>query len=191
MFYGQQTWDPVLICSQILAVQALWYLSLGSLLWLLLGALIAQSKCQTPGSVTCASECDFSGDAGPYVAHLTLHHLFDWRLVNVHSFTGWMIIVATLFNALAASTYLMALVRTMFQQRRQHRMLLCSSVRNMGCCAGRTGEKVPGLRCDHLHHPCGHLLVIQRLSAAARLVQWNPQSERARCVSLDLPSYVC
>jgi len=83
MFYGHQTWDPLLICSQILAVQALWYLSLGSLLWLLLG---------------------------PYVSHLTLHHVFDWRLVNVHSFTGWMIIVATLFNALAASAYLMALV---------------------------------------------------------------------------------
>ena len=45
------------------------------------------------------------------MAHLTLHHVFDWRLVNVHSFTGWMIIVAVLFNALAASTYLMALVR--------------------------------------------------------------------------------
>lgn len=38
MFYGQQTWDPVLICGQILALQALFYLSLGSILWLLLGA---------------------------------------------------------------------------------------------------------------------------------------------------------
>ena len=37
MFYGQQAWDPILICAQILAIQALWYLSLGSLLWLLLG----------------------------------------------------------------------------------------------------------------------------------------------------------
>lgn len=38
MFYGQQTWDPILICGQILALQALFYLSLGSILWLLLGA---------------------------------------------------------------------------------------------------------------------------------------------------------
>jgi hypothetical protein len=48
--------------------------------------------------------------AGPYVSHLTLHHVFDWRLANFHSFTGWMTIVANLFNALAASVYLMALV---------------------------------------------------------------------------------
>ena len=48
--------------------------------------------------------------AGPYVSHLTLHHIFDWRLANFSSFTGWMTIVANLFNALAASVYLMALV---------------------------------------------------------------------------------
>ena len=44
------------------------------------------------------------------MSHLTLHHVFDWRLANFHSFSGWMTIVANLFNALAASVYLMALV---------------------------------------------------------------------------------
>ena len=78
MFYGHQTWDPVLICSQILAVQALWYLSLGSLLWLLLGAI----DCLRSTSVKNAGWCHHkpltvmhAGDAGPYVSHLTLHHL--------------------------------------------------------------------------------------------------------------------
>ena len=112
MFYGGQTWDPLLICGQILAVQALWYLSLGSLLWLLLGAQGGKQPLAT--FWLCwhlqTADCE-DAVTGPYVSHLTLHHVFDWRLVNVHSFTGWMIIVAILFNALAASTYLMALVR--------------------------------------------------------------------------------
>ena len=49
MFYGQQTWDPILICGQILALQALFYLSIGSILWLLLGAR-ACGRLRPPGS---------------------------------------------------------------------------------------------------------------------------------------------
>lgn len=83
MFYGPKVWDPVLIISQIVAVQCLWYLSLGCLLWLLLG---------------------------PYVPRLSLHHVLDWRLISFRSFTGWMVVVANLVNALAASVYLMVIV---------------------------------------------------------------------------------
>ena len=122
------------------------------------------------------------------MAHLTLHHLFDWRLVNIHSFTGWMIIVATLFNALAASTYLMALVRTVLLPQRHHSMAACLELKEHVCTAGRKGEEVFGLRRHDLYHPCRHLLVIQRLPAATRLVQWNTQSECARCLSLALRS---
>lgn len=83
MFYGPKVWDPVLIVSQIIAVQCLWYLSLGCLLWLLLG---------------------------PYVPRLSLHHLLDWRWISFRSFAGWMVVVANLLNALAASVYLMIVV---------------------------------------------------------------------------------
>jgi Integral membrane protein S linking to the trans Golgi network len=38
MFYGPRVFDPVLISAQIVVLQCLWYLSLGCLLWLLLGA---------------------------------------------------------------------------------------------------------------------------------------------------------
>lgn len=37
MFYGAVKWDPVLIIAQIIAIQCLFYMSLGLLLWLLLG----------------------------------------------------------------------------------------------------------------------------------------------------------
>jgi Integral membrane protein S linking to the trans Golgi network len=38
MFYGPRVFDPVLIVAQIVVLQCLWYISLGCLLWLLLGA---------------------------------------------------------------------------------------------------------------------------------------------------------
>lgn len=83
MFYGPRVFDPLLIIAQIVVLQCLWYISLGCLLWLLLG---------------------------PYVAHLTLHHFFDWRWFSFRTFTGWMVIIAHTFNALAAAAYLMLVV---------------------------------------------------------------------------------
>lgn len=38
MLYGREVWDPVLICAQIVAVQCLYYLGLGLLMSLLVGA---------------------------------------------------------------------------------------------------------------------------------------------------------
>lgn len=37
MFYGATVWDPVLIVAQIITIQCLFYVSLGLLLWILLG----------------------------------------------------------------------------------------------------------------------------------------------------------
>ncbi len=48
---------------------------------------------------------------GPYVARLSLHHFFDWRWVTFSNFTGWMVIIAFSFNALAAAAYLVVVVR--------------------------------------------------------------------------------
>ena len=38
MFYGVQVWDPALIVAQIVTLQCLFYLSLGALLFLFVGA---------------------------------------------------------------------------------------------------------------------------------------------------------
>ena len=38
MFYGAQVWDPALIIAQIVTLQCLFYLSLGALLFLFVGA---------------------------------------------------------------------------------------------------------------------------------------------------------
>lgn len=38
MFYGTAVWDPVLIVAQIVTLQCLFYLSLGALLFLFVGA---------------------------------------------------------------------------------------------------------------------------------------------------------
>lgn len=83
MWVGPTRWDPVLIVAQIIVLQCLFYISLGCLLWLLLG---------------------------PYVAHLSLHHFFDWQWVSFRNFTGWMVIIANIFNALAAAVYLVVVV---------------------------------------------------------------------------------
>eukprot|EP00884_Botryococcus_braunii_P022006 jgi/Botrbrau1/848/Bobra.0352s0042.1 len=78
MFYGAQVWDPVLIIAQIVTLQCLFYISLGLLLFLL---------------------------AGSYMLHLTVSHFFDDKWVHVGSWSGWMVIVSNIANALAASIY--------------------------------------------------------------------------------------
>ena len=39
MFYGSQTWDPLLITAQILTIQCIFYLTFGLALWILVGEL--------------------------------------------------------------------------------------------------------------------------------------------------------
>lgn len=83
MFYGTQQWDPILITAQIVGLQCLFYLSLGLLLWLLVG---------------------------PYAMRVTLQHFFDSSWVNFRSFGGWMVSLSNVINALAAALYLMFVV---------------------------------------------------------------------------------
>jgi Integral membrane protein S linking to the trans Golgi network len=44
------------------------------------------------------------------VAHLTVHHFFDWRWFSFSTFTGWMVVIAHTFNAFAAAVYMMVVV---------------------------------------------------------------------------------
>ena len=75
MFYGAMVWDPWLIVSQIVCFQCLYYISLGFLLWLLVG----------------------TREAGNF----TLKYFFDYSVLTTSSVTGWCVIAASLLNALA------------------------------------------------------------------------------------------
>uniref|UniRef100_A0A061SGP8 Coatomer subunit beta-1 n=1 Tax=Tetraselmis sp. GSL018 TaxID=582737 RepID=A0A061SGP8_9CHLO len=73
MFYGANVWDPLLIISQIVALQCLCYLGLGLVQWLVVS---------------------------PYHhAPISLRFLFDWRFVSLRTFTGGLNVVAFLLNA--------------------------------------------------------------------------------------------
>lgn len=41
---------------------------------------------------------------------LSMHHVLDWRWVSFHSFVGWMVILANVGNAIAASVFLVLVV---------------------------------------------------------------------------------
>lgn len=72
-FYGPQQWDPKLICAQIVALQSVCYITMGVLLFFfhsLFGTLI------------------------------DLDQLFSYATVDVATSTGWVVIMATLFNSL-------------------------------------------------------------------------------------------
>mmetsp|Transcript_5022 Transcript_5022/g.8757 ORF Transcript_5022/g.8757 Transcript_5022/m.8757 type:complete len:250 (-) Transcript_5022:370-1119(-) len=84
MLYGAAVWDPALIIAQIVSIQCLFYLSLG--LWQLVFL-------------------------GPYmVTRLSIYHLFSWRLMDLKTFTGWMLVMANLVNAPLAALYLYCIV---------------------------------------------------------------------------------
>ena len=84
MFYGANVWDPLMIISQIVAMQCLCYLSLGLLQWMVIA---------------------------PYHSgHITLHFIFDWRYLNVHSFNGWLTVVTSIGNAFICAGFLVPIV---------------------------------------------------------------------------------
>lgn len=83
MFYGAMVWDPWLILAQIASLQALFYLSLGSCLWLTVGT---------------------------HVPRFTLKYFFDYSVVSVTSFVGWCCILALLMNAVAGAFFLLLIV---------------------------------------------------------------------------------
>jgi hypothetical protein len=73
MFYGTSNWDPVLIVAQIVTVQCLYYICLGSLLYFL--ASSSQARVVTIASI------------------------FDYRFVTTSTALGWSVI----FSFLGAS----------------------------------------------------------------------------------------
>lgn len=83
MFYGTQVWDPCLIIAQILAVQCLFYLSLGFLEWIIIGG---------------------------FVDKLTLRYFFDWHALSMKLFQGSITALVHIINALFGGLYLMFVV---------------------------------------------------------------------------------
>ncbi len=83
MLYGAEPWDPWRIVAQIVAVQCIYYLSLGLLLAILVG---------------------------PY-APATPALLFDWRASALGAFEGWAVAGAFLLAAAAAGGALRLVVQ--------------------------------------------------------------------------------
>jgi len=84
MFYGANIWDPLMIISQIVAMQCLCYISLGLMQWVVIS---------------------------PYHSgHVTLHFMFDWRYLNIHSFNGWLTVVTSIGNAFVCAGFLVPIV---------------------------------------------------------------------------------
>lgn len=69
MFYGRTQYDPVYIIAQIASVQAIFYITLGALLWVLVG---------------------------PYAGRLTLSYIFSSAWLKVG---GWMVVLSSLGTA--------------------------------------------------------------------------------------------
>ena len=54
--------------------------------------------------------CKQSWAAGSHEATLTMASLFSWRALSLHRFSGWLIALANVLNALFASGFLMLVV---------------------------------------------------------------------------------
>jgi hypothetical protein len=74
MFYGAMVWDPWLIVSQIVCLQCLYYLGLGTFMALLVGTRVPR---------------------------LTLLYLFDFAILTPRTTTGWCAIASFLLAAIA------------------------------------------------------------------------------------------
>lgn len=83
MFYGAMVWDPWLIVSQIVCLQCLYYLSLGLFMWILVGS---------------------------HVPRLTLLYFFDFSMLSASTVTGWCVLAAFFFSALAGAGYMFFLI---------------------------------------------------------------------------------
>lgn len=74
--------------------------------------------------------------------HLSLHYLFDWRWVSFSTFTGWMIVIACVFNALAASICLMMLVSAALLPSLSCLPLLCKHSVAIACSSSHWKEEL-------------------------------------------------
>ncbi len=122
MFYGSTVWDPALIIAQaraagrtpcvcghalapdtscghaarspqIIALQSLFYISLGFLLLMTLGAPrhgCAAARCAAPAPrPRLRPRVRAARRAGPVAPRLSLFYFFDYSSLTVHSFMGW------------------------------------------------------------------------------------------------------
>lgn len=83
MFYGAMVWDPLLIVSQIVCLQCLYYLTLGLFMAILVGTRVSR---------------------------LSLMYFFDFSTLTASTVTGWCAIVSFLLSSLAGAGYLLYLI---------------------------------------------------------------------------------
>lgn len=83
MFYGTVVWDPWLIVAQIVALQCLYYLTLGAFLTILVGTRVSR---------------------------MSLVYFFDFATVSASTGTGWCVIASIMLSAVAGAGYLLYLI---------------------------------------------------------------------------------
>ena len=99
------------------------------------------------------------------MTHLSLQHFFDDSSMDFHTFSGWMVVVTNLLNAVAAAIILMFVVR-----------LLCEGF----LCAGKSHVSTP--LCNDLPQAVASLIADTPLSA---------QVERAKkCLDFSATLYL-
>lgn len=83
MFYGAVVWDPWLIVSQIVCLQCLYYLTLGVLMSILVGARVSR---------------------------MSLVYFFDFSTLTASTVTGWLAIAGFLLSSIAGAGYILCLI---------------------------------------------------------------------------------
>jgi hypothetical protein len=84
MFYGANVWDPLMIISQIVALQCLCYLSLGLLQWMVI--------------------------APHHSGHVSILFIFDWHYLNLYSLNGWLTVATSIGNSFVCAGFLVPIV---------------------------------------------------------------------------------
>ncbi|KAK6912096.1 Integral membrane protein SYS1-related [Dillenia turbinata] len=83
MFYGAVVWDPWLIVAQIVCLQCLYYLTLGTFMWILVGSRVSR---------------------------VSLVYFFDFASVSGSTVTGSCVISSFILTALGGAFYLLYLI---------------------------------------------------------------------------------
>ena len=104
MFYGTSQYDPIHIIAQIASIQAIFYITLGSLFWLLVGRLdftLHTIQSCIKASLTCVVS------SGPYVGKLTLSYVFSsvWPINH-----GGRVLLSSLGTAVVTAVFLALIV---------------------------------------------------------------------------------
>ncbi|XP_027344416.1 protein SYS1 homolog isoform X2 [Abrus precatorius] len=84
MFYGAVVWDPWLIVAQIVCLQCLYYITLGFLLFILVGTRDSR---------------------------MSLVYFFDFVTITTSTITGWCVIASFLLTSFAGAVYMLYLIQ--------------------------------------------------------------------------------